>query len=64
MWVSKLTCFLDGGQVDFVIVCGSKLLGFNVWIEIDLFFVLQPKMTCFSLDLVSAWVVEVDLVFV
>ena len=50
--------------MEYIFVYRPNLLGFNVWIEIDLFFVLQPKMTCFSLDLVSAWVVEVDLVFV
>ena len=38
---SKLTCFLCEGQIDFVFLCGPKLLGGNVWVEIDLVFVCR-----------------------
>ena len=76
---SKLTCFLCGVKIVFVFcVRARKLLGCNVWIEIDLVFsvgieidlvfVYGPKnnlfLVCGSIDLVSVWVVEIGLVFV
>ena len=34
-------------KINFCFVCEPKLLGFIVWIEIDLVFVCGPKMACF-----------------
>ena len=42
-----MNCFCAEVKIDLVLVCGSKLPGFNVWIEIDLVFVCGPKMTRF-----------------
>ena len=50
LWGSTLTFSCAEAKIDFVFVCGQKLLSYKVWIEIGLVFVCGPKVTCFSVD--------------
>ena len=43
--------FVRGSKSTSCMCAGRKLLGFNVWVEIDFFFVCEAKMICYSVGI-------------
>ena len=55
VWVSNWLVFVRGSKLTSFLCAGWKLLGSNVWIEIDLFFVCESNMIffCVGMDWIS-----------